>query len=149
MDCRKRENQISMLLDGELEFSASEELLAHLAACKTCRSLHERIIALNADMEALAHVSAIPLDLATKVKERIFTVKNRKYDRHLTLLWRRVPIIVMTTLLAIGVGNLAGRSVSRMLLSERTDSAMEVLMPGAGESLGDLLIDVVPGENSR
>jgi predicted anti-sigma-YlaC factor YlaD len=149
MDCRKREKQISMLLDGELEFSASDELLAHIAACKTCRSLHERIIALNADMEALAQVSTIPSDLATKVKERISVVKSREYDRHLTLVWRQVPIVVMTVLLAIGVGNLAGRSVSRMLSPERLDSAMEVIMPDAGESLGDLLMGVVPEENNR
>jgi predicted anti-sigma-YlaC factor YlaD len=149
MDCRKREKQISMLLDGELEFSVSEELLAHLAACNTCRSLHERIITLNADMEALARVSAIPSDLATRMKEQISAVKSREYDRHRALLWRRVPIIVMTVLLAIGVGNLAGRSVSRMLLPETTDNAIEILMPDTGESLGDLLMDVVPKENGR
>lgn len=149
MDCRKRENQISMLLDGELESSASDELLAHVATCKACRSLHERIIALNADMEALAQVSTIPSDLATKVKERISAVKGRKYHRHLALVWRQVPIVVVTVLLAIGIGNLAGRSVTRILLPERIDSAMEVLVPDTGESLGDLLLDVVPEESSR
>jgi len=149
MDCRKRENRISMLVDGELEISASEELLAHIAACKTCRSLHERMIGLNAGMEALAQVSTVPSDLATKVKDRISAVEGRQYDRQLALLWRRVPIIVMTVLLATGVGNLAGRSVSRMLLPERTDSAVEVLAPDTGESLGDLLMDVVTEGNSR
>jgi len=138
-----------MLLDGELEPSASDELLAHIAACKTCRSLHERIIALNADMEALAQASTIPSDVATRVKERILAVKSREYHRHLPLVWRQVPIVVMTALLAIGVGNLAGRSVSKILFSERIDSAMEVLMPDTGESLGDLLMDVVPEESSR
>jgi anti-sigma factor RsiW len=149
MDCRKRENQISMLLDGELESAASDELLAHIAACKTCRSLHERMIVLNADMEALAEVLTIPSDLATKVKERISVVKSREYDHRLTLVWRQVPIVVMTVLLAIGVGNLAGRSVSRILLPDRLDSTMEVIMPDAGESLGDLLMGVVPEENNR
>ncbi len=149
MDCRKRENQISMLLDGELGSSASDELLAHIAVCKTCRSLHQQMIALNADVEALAQVLAVPSDLATKVKQRVSGVKNREYDRHLALVWRRVPIVVMTVLLAIGVGNLAGRSVSRILLPDRMDSTMEVIMPDAGESLGDLLMDVVPEENSR
>jgi predicted anti-sigma-YlaC factor YlaD len=147
MDCRKREKQISMLLDGELEPSASDELLAHIAACKICRSVHERIIALNTDMKAIALTSAMPRDLATRVKERILTGERREYDRHLTLLWRRVPIVVMTVLLAIGAGNLAGRSVSRMLLPESTDSAMEVLTPDTGESLGDLLMGVVPEES--
>jgi predicted anti-sigma-YlaC factor YlaD len=136
-------------LDGELEPSASDKLLAHIAACKTCRSLHQRMIALNADMEALAQASTIPSDLATKVKERISAVKGREYDRHLTLVWRQVPIVVMTVLLAIGIGNLAGRSVTRILLPERTDSAMEVLVPDTGETLGDLLMDVVPEESSR
>jgi anti-sigma factor RsiW len=149
MDCRKREEQISMLLDGELEPSASDKLLAHIAACKTCRSLHQRMIALNADMEALAQVSTIPSDLATKVKERISAVKGREYDRRLALVWRQLPILVMTVLLAIGAGNLAGRSVGKILFPERTDSAMEVLMPDTGESLGDLLMDVVPEESSR
>ncbi len=149
MDCRKRENQISMVLDGQLESSASEELLAHIATCKTCRSLRDRIIELNAGMAALAPVLAIPPDLATKVKERISAARNREYDRHLTLVRRQVPIVVMTVLLAIGVGNLAGRSVSRVLFTERTDSALEILSPDTGQSLGDLLMDVVQEENSR
>jgi anti-sigma factor RsiW len=147
MDCREREKQISILLDGELEPSASDELLTHIAACKICRSLHERIMALNADTKALALASAMPSDLATRVKQRIFAGESRENDRHLTVLWRQVPIVVMTALLAIGAGNLAGRSVSRMLLPESIHSAMEVLTPDTGESLGDLLMDVVPEES--
>ncbi len=149
MDCREREKQISMLLDGELESSASDELLAHIAACETCRSLHERLVVLNADMEALAQIFTIPSDLATKVKERISAAEDREYGRRLTLLWRRVPIVVMTVLLAIGVGNLAGHSISHILFPARTDSALEVLTLDTGQSLGDLLMDVVPEENGR
>ena len=107
------------------------------------------MITLNADMEALAQVFTIPSDLATKVKERISAVTSREYGHHLTLVRRQIPIVVMTVLLAIGVGNLAGRSVSRILLPDTLDSTMEVIMPDTGESLGDLLMDVVPEENSR
>ena len=149
MDCRKSENQISMLVDGELESSASDELLAHIATCETCRSLHERIMDLNGDIEALVRFVTVPSDLATKVKERISAVRNQEYDAVIAIIRRQVPIVVMTVLLAIGVGNLAGRSVSRMLLPDRLESTMEVIMPDTGESLGDLLMDVVPEENSR
>jgi anti-sigma factor RsiW len=149
MDCRKRENRISMLVDGELQSSASEELLAHIATCETCRLLHERMMALNGDMGALVSIVTVPPDLATKVKERISAVRNREYDAGLALVRRQVPIVVMTVLLAIGVGNLAGRSVSRILLPDRPDTTMEVIMPDTGESLGDLLMDVVPEEHIR
>ena len=145
MDCRKRENQISMLLDGELESSASDELLAHVATCKACRSLHERIIALNADMEALAQVSTIPSDLATKVKERISAVKEQRiqppsYSCLATGSYR-------SDYSAVGHRHREfGRAFrQRILLPERIDSAMEVRSARHRRVSGGLIDGCCPG----
>ena len=149
MDCRQREKQISMLLDGELRSDASEELVGHLAICERCRIVRDRVLALNADLKAGVDSVAMPSNLTIKVKERISAARNREFDKGLAIIWRQVPIMAMIALLAIGLGNLAGRSVSNILFSDRHNTIVQAVMPDTGESLGDLLMDVLPEGNSQ
>ena len=149
MNCREREKQISMLLDGELQPDAAEELVGHVAICERCRMISERLLALNDDLNAAAKCVAMPSNLPLRVKERISAARNRQVDKGLAIIWRRAPIMAMIVLLAIGLGNLAGRSVSDIFLSDRHDTIVQEIMPDAGESLGDLLMDVVPEGNSQ
>jgi anti-sigma factor (TIGR02949 family) len=149
MDCRERENQISMLLDGELQPSASEELVRHVATCKSCRIVYDGMLALNVDLKASARDVAMPSNLPARIKERISAARNREFDKGLAIIWRQVPIMAMIVLLAIGLGNLAGRSVSDILLSDRQNTIVQSIMPDTGESLGDLLMDVIPEGNGQ
>jgi hypothetical protein len=149
MDCREREKQISMLLDGGLRPDASEELVGHIAICERCRIIRDRVLALNADLKAVAESVAMPSNLPIRVKERISAARNREFDKGLAIIWRQVPIMAMIALLAIGLGNLAGRSVSNILFPDRHNTIVQAVMPDAGESLGDLLMDVLPAENSQ
>jgi len=149
MDCRERENQISMLMDGELKPSASEDLARHVATCKSCRMVYDGMLALNVDLKASATDVAMPSNLQTRIKERISAARNREFDKGLAIIWRRAPIMAMIALLAIGLGNLAGRSVSDILLSDRQNTIVQAMMPDTGESLGDLLMDVIPEGNGQ
>ncbi len=149
MNCREREKQISMLLDGELKPDASEELVEHLAMCERCRIVRDRVLALNADLKAGVNSVAMPSVLPIRVKERISAARNREFDKGLAIIWRQVPIMAMIVLLAIGLGNLAGRSISNILLPDRHNTIVQAIMPDAGESLGDLLVDVLPEGNSQ
>jgi len=149
MDCRERENQISMLMDGELQPSASEDLARHVATCKSCRIVYDGMLALNVDLKASATDVAMPSNLPTRIKERISAARNREFDKGLAIIWRRAPIMAMIALLAIGLGNLAGRSVSDILLSDRQNTIVQAMIPDSGESLGDLLMDVIPEGNSQ
>ncbi len=149
MDCRQRENQISMLLDGELQPSESEELVRHMATCKSCRMVYDGMLALNLDLNASVEHVVMPSNLPTRIKERISAARNEEFDRGLAIIWRRAPIMAMIALLAIGLGNLAGRSVSNILFSDRQNTIVQAMIPDTGESLGDLLMDVIPEGNNQ
>ncbi len=149
MDCRERENQISMLMDGELQPSASEELVRHVATCKICRMVYDGMLALNVDLKVSTKDVAMPSNLPARIKERISAARNREFDKGLAIIWRRLPIMAMIALLAIGLGNLAGNSVSDILLSDRHNTVVQSMIPDTGESLGDLLMDVIPEGNSQ
>jgi anti-sigma factor RsiW len=149
MDCHQRENRISMLLDGELQPSESEELVRHMATCKSCRMVYDGMLALNLDLNASVKHLVMPPNLPTRIKERISAARNEEFDRGIAIIWRRAPIVAMIALLAIGLGNLAGRSVSNILWSDRQNTIVQAIMPDTGESLGDLLMNVVPEGNSQ
>jgi hypothetical protein len=90
-----------------------------------------------------------PPELANRVKARISSRGDQPSYGMFSPVWKQVPIIAMTVLLAIGVGNLAGRSVSDLFLSDRAETMLEMVTPDAGESLADLVMGVETEENGR
>jgi anti-sigma factor RsiW len=148
MNCQSHQKNISKLLDGELGPAAAAELLRHLAACGDCRRVHERMTFMDRDLKALALAEAPP-ELANRVKARISSLGDQPSHGIFSPVWKQVSILAMTVLLAIGAGNLAGRSVSNLFLHDRAESMLEMVAPDAGESLADLLMDVGTEENSR
>jgi len=148
MNCQSHQKNISKLLDGELGHAAAAGLLRHLAACGDCRRVHERMTCMERDLKALALVEAPP-DLANRIKARISNLGDQPSYGIFSPVWKQVSILAMTVLLAIGVGNIAGRSVSKGLLIHDEESTLEMVAPDAGESLADLIMDVGTEENSR
>jgi anti-sigma factor RsiW len=148
MNCRSHQKNISMLLDGELGPAAAAELLRHLASCVDCRRIHERMASTDRDLKALVLAEAPP-DLAERVKTRISGLGDKPSQGVFSPVRIPASIIAMTVLLAIGVGNLAGRSVSNALLINDAESTLDMVAPDAGESLSDLLMNVGTEENGR
>ncbi len=149
MNCRERERQISKLLDGELLPSASEELARHIADCVTCSRVYESMLRLNSDLKEIQQAVSAPANLTTLIQKRVRAVRNRERSDAAAILWRRAPIMAAIIILAIGVGNLAGRSVTNLIFTEKRNSVIQTVLLDTGESLGDLLLDVTPEGNSR
>ena len=55
----------------------------------------------------------------------------------------------MIVLLAIGVGNLAGRSMTEILVGDQSEAKLEYLLTDAGQSFSDIVLDIAVEENSR
>jgi hypothetical protein len=60
-----------------------------------------------------------------------------------------VPLLALIVLLAIGVGNLAGRSMTEILVGDQSEAKLEYLLTDAGQSFSDIVLDIAVEENSR
>ena len=145
IDYQKR---VSLLVDGALEQSSVDELLAHLEECAECTRAYEKMMSLN---KALANVKPSLADrsLSNKVKIRISGESNSAgYAWNFSLL-KQVPIWALIAILAVGVGDMAGKTLTEALNSYDTSHNLENLIQDNGESLTDVLIDFGQSENGR
>jgi anti-sigma factor RsiW len=150
MDCNECPKNISILIDGELGQQTTQALRQHLVACSTCRNTYERVAALNESLRSVS-LNDPPSMLAARVKARLLRsdARNVSPDRPLRHVWGRVPLLAMIALLAIGLGNVAGRSMTEMLFSHSQEPKLEYLLTDAGQSLFDILMEIGVEENSR
>ena len=103
---------------------------------------------IDRDLKALALAEA-PRDLTDRVITTISILGDGPSHGVFSPVWKQASILVMTVLLAIGVGNLAGRSMTNALLVNDAESTLDMVAPDTGESLADLVMDVGTEENSR
>jgi predicted anti-sigma-YlaC factor YlaD len=141
MSCVKYQQMISQLLDGELQAPAAEELRIHLGRCSDCRTFSQGIAALDQDLRTIE--SVLPRSaLAEQVKERIADLRSNTVERHWFPSWVQIPLVAVLVLCALGVGNLAGRSLSGMFVPERKAKAIDLLVTDAGHSFTDVLLEI-------
>ncbi len=107
------------------------------------------MLRLNSDLKEIQQAVSAPANLTTLIQKRVRAVRNRERSDAAAILWRRAPIMAAIIILAIGVGNLAGRSVTNLIFTEKRNSVIQTVLLDTGESLGDLLLDVTPEGNSR
>ncbi len=145
MACDKYKEQISSMLDGELNASLSEALSAHMALCEDCREFHEHLNSLNGVLRNASpdHVPA----LAARVKDHLARRENHR-QRDFSM-WRRVPAMAMIVLLALGLGNLMGRSISNLFINGRTVASLEFIAPDSENSFSEVLLDLGAEENHQ
>ena len=149
MDCNDYQKHMSMLIDGELGQHSSQALETHLAACSGCRNAYERMAALN---RALKDVDLYrpPSMLASRVKARLAERECAADGAPISLLHGgQCHCSRMIVLLAIGVGNLAGRSMTEILVGDQSEAKLEYLLTDAGQSFSDIVLDIAVEENSR
>ena len=145
IDYQKR---ISLLVDGVLDGPAAKEALAHLTECSDCARVYEEMVSLN---KALTNVkpSLSDLSLANKVKARISgSSSSVGYTWNFSLL-KQVPIWALIAILAVGVGDMAGKTLTEALKTYDTSHNLENLIQDHSESLTDVLIDFGQSENGR
>jgi hypothetical protein len=90
-----------------------------------------------------------PSMLASRVKARFADESGPPRERLIPSAWRPVPLLALIVLLAIGVGNLAGRSMTEILVGDQSEAKLEYLLTDAGQSFSDIVLDIAVEENSR
>ncbi|MDQ7784069.1 MAG: zf-HC2 domain-containing protein [Desulfomonilaceae bacterium] len=141
MSCTKYQQMISKLLDGELHEPAAESLRLHVSRCKECRAFAERTTALEQDLRILQEIRPRSA-LAEQVKERIAGLRSGSPSRLWFSAWVQLPLAAVLVLCALGVGNLAGKSLSEMLVSHREAGSIDLLVTDAGHSFTDVLLEI-------
>lgn len=148
MNCGIYRKNISLLLDGLLAEPAVGRLLAHLDSCPECREVYEGMLAVNETLKS-ALLSCPRGGLAERVKERIASQGRVRETGRSMPLWGSVPLVAALVLIALGVGNFAGRSLTGLVALERPESRLEFLVADNGSSFADVMLDMRGGEGSR
>jgi predicted anti-sigma-YlaC factor YlaD len=148
MDCNDYQKHMSLLIDGELGQHSLQALETHLAGCSGCRNAYGRMEALNSALKDV-DLYRPPSMLASRVKARFDEESGPPRARLIPSAWRPVPLLALIVLLAIGVGNLAGRSMTEILVGDQSEAKLEYLLTDAGQSFSDIVLDIAVEENSR
>lgn len=148
MDCRDCQQKISVLVDGELGEDFTEEVTRHMAVCPDCRRVYERMSHVNEVMRTFADLAPSP-SLAERVKARVTDQRRRREENAFLPVWGKVSLMAMIILLAVGLGNLAGRSMNEMMVADRSEEFLEWVAPSEGQSFSDALINLGAEENTR
>lgn len=148
MKCTELQRKISSFIDGELEKDSADALRTHLLQCEDCRTWYERLLALDRNLTAssLFHPDAA---LTQRVKEKISSRASAGTDRSIRYLWWRAAAVAAAIVLAVGVGNFAGQSLSKMFVPEFAEHKLDFLIPENGPFLVDAVLEIGHQEDSR
>lgn len=147
MECKKYHRDISALVDGELTPDASAALMKHLSECTECDAAFRAMTELNNQLKAMS--PRMDPALGLRVQRRIANVSGEADRMPLMPVWGRVPLMALVVLLAVGLGNLAGTSISDILAGERHETVLELVAQDSPRSLADVVMDLTPEEPSR
>lgn len=142
------QKQISLLQDGELNESSARDLLAHLTECPNCMRVYEDMASLNSTL-ATVKLSLPDGSLARKVKAGIAGGEQAVEYRWKFTLLKQVPVWALIAILAVGVGNMAGKTLTEALNGQDSAQKLESLLQDNGESFADVVLDLGQGENSQ
>jgi anti-sigma factor RsiW len=148
MKCGIYQKEISLLLDGILDEPALDALRAHLDACPECRRVYDGMTAVNERLRS-APIPCPHGGLAERVKERIASRGQYHVGGRSIPLWGSVPLVAFLVLAALGLGNLAGQSLTGLVALERPESRLELLVADNGNSFADVMLDMHGGEGAR
>ena len=148
MSCTKYHRMISLLVDGELHPSATEELQRHMDRCSDCRSFHERAQSLSRRVQA-AKVVLPNSASAERVKDRLRSLRSGRPARQLLPSWIQLPLVAAVLLCALGIGNYAGRSLTEVLVPASQQNSIELLVMENGPSFADVILDIGQQESTE
>ena len=148
MNCREYQKLVSLLIDGELDQERTVSVEQHMADCPICSEFYLAAVSLQSALGSSLDVSE-PSALAMRVKASI--ARERERVSHVFLLprWVQVPLMAGLVIAAVGLGSMAGRSLSGIIPNDHPQSALEVLVPAPDPSFAQVLVDIASLENSR
>ncbi|MBM3300784.1 MAG: zf-HC2 domain-containing protein [Deltaproteobacteria bacterium] len=148
MSCRDYERMISLLLDGRLAEASIEELRLHLGRCAECQVLYRRLRSLNEQVEGLER--PVPAaELAEKIRQRIASSQADQEHERWVIGWKPVPLLATVVVMALVIGNLAGDSLSPIIIKDRHAQQVELLVTENGQSFSDAILEISNTETSR
>jgi predicted anti-sigma-YlaC factor YlaD len=147
MDCEAYKKQISMMIDGELNPSAEKALRVHLENCSDCRQFCHQLTDLGVALRLSSPALSTPF-LATRIKERLLRRNNWMLQDGLKL-WTGIPAMAIIALLALGLGNMAGKSITELFSNGQIASTIELIAPDSDSSLSDALLELGMEENHK
>jgi anti-sigma factor RsiW len=146
MDCGEYLRQISKHIDGELSEEDRKRVETHMSECSECSAFFQRMTSVN------NAISSAPLAynrraLIQKVKDRLD--QRTAPDKQRLSLWEALPIYALLLILALGLGNLAGSSLYRVIPDHQANAALELLAPEHENSLAEAILDIGGDLNSK
>ncbi|MEW6531237.1 MAG: zf-HC2 domain-containing protein [Thermodesulfobacteriota bacterium] len=144
-DCQKI---IGRLVDGELDADVVTTVQEHLSSCAECRAFHERLTSLDRSLKSMPRLEP-RMALARMVKARIVEERRGSQTSIFVPRWIQVPVAVALIMVAVGLGNLAGRSLTEILEGPPPDAGLELLVSSPGMSFGEVLTEIHGQESVR
>lgn len=137
-DCQKI---IVRLVDGELDAGGMTTVREHLSSCAECSAFLERMTLLDRSLKSMPRHEP-GMSLARMVKARIAEEKRGSQTSIFVPRWIQVPVAVALIMVAVGLGNLAGRSLTEILEGPPPDASLELLVSPPGMSFGEALAEI-------
>ena len=148
MNCREYQKLVSLLIDGELDEERKASVEQHTAVCPTCSEFYQDAVSLQSALGLSFDVSE-PSGLALRVKAAIARERERASHVFLIPRWVQAPLVAVLVIAAVGLGSLAGQSLSSIMQSGDPQSALEMLVPAPDPSFAQVLVDIASLENSQ
>ena len=148
MKCEEIQKHLSVIIDGESLLESSEKLLGHLQTCDTCSAFYEKAQQMNRIMNSAQMV--LPNSaLANIVKERIARKREGASARNPVSFWKSAPVYAMVILLALGVGNMAGNSLTQAIMNSGEENSLELIIPNGTEYISDIFTEMAQGDQQK
>jgi len=147
MNCSQFQRDLSALLDGELPGCNKETLEFHLRECPACSRDWERMRSVTEQVRHLGFRSMPDDALAEKVKQRIAEKASPGTMVQGLRVWGRVPLFAALVLIALGMGEFAGRSVIEAVFPTTHGSYYEGALLENGTSFGDIFLELTQSDH--
>lgn len=141
MRCGDYQKIIGRLVDGELDAGSTSTVQEHLSSCSECRAFLERLTLLDRSLKSMPRLEP-RISLAGMVKARITEARQGSQTSIFVPRWIQVPVAVALIMVAVGLGNLAGRSLTEILEGPPPDASLELLVSSPGMSFGEALTEL-------
>jgi anti-sigma factor RsiW len=148
MHCSTFQKQISMMLDGALDEATAAALKVHMQGCGNCQAFYNRIVTIDATLNAAAMASPRPV-LADRIKAHLADQRAQSAEREPFPAWSRVSLAALVLLLAVGLGNLAGQSLHEMFTHQRADVVLDQLLFDQNGWVSDAFMEMGGEEHTR
>jgi predicted anti-sigma-YlaC factor YlaD len=139
MKCKDVNAKLSAYLDNQTHGAQRLTIEQHVAQCKTCSNLLERLTNLNEQLR-----NSVPgpnPGLTNRIKDAVFG-REEKTKPRLVPVWLQAPMFALALLVAIGIGNMMGTSLTKIVAADRTEITLDQLTPNLEPTITDALLGI-------